>query len=88
MGVLPCQLPEGTSAQTLGLNGSETFDIRGVEGEIKPRHTAELIIRRNGRESIVPLSVRIDTPIEAEYFRHGGILLYVLRQLIAQDTNG
>jgi aconitate hydratase len=82
MGVLPCQLPEGVSAQTLGLDGSEIFEIAGLSDEVTPRQTATLIIKSNGHESTVPLKVRIDTPIETEYYRHGGILLYVLRQLI------
>ena len=86
MGVLPCELPQGTSAQSLGLDGSETFELNGLEGEIAPRQAATLIIKRNGREFSVPLTVRIDTPIEAEYFRHGGILLYVLRQLIGRQS--
>jgi aconitate hydratase len=87
MGVLPCQLPDGVSAQSLGLDGSETFDLVGLDGGIEPQQTATLIIRRNTAESTVPVKVRIDTPIEADYFRHGGILLYVLRQLMAQrDT--
>ena len=82
MGVLPCQLPDGVSAQSLGLDGSETFDLAGLHGEIEPQQTATLIVRRNGTESTVPVKIRIDTPIEADYFRHGGILLYVLRQLL------
>jgi aconitate hydratase len=83
MGVLPCQLPEGVSAQSLGLDGSEMFDLIGLEAEIEPQMPATLVIRRNGKDSAVQVKVRIDTPIEAEYYRHGGILLYVLRQLIA-----
>jgi aconitate hydratase len=87
MGVLPCQLPEGVSVQSLGLDGSETFDLVGLDGGIAPQQTATLIIRRHTVESTVPVRVRVDTPIEAEYFRHGGILLYVLRQLMTQrDT--
>jgi aconitate hydratase len=82
MGVLPCQLPEGTSAQSLGLDGTETFEINGLQGEIAPQQTATLVIKRDRHEFRVPLKVRIDTPIEAEYFRHGGILLYMLRQLV------
>ncbi|HEX9049202.1 MAG TPA: aconitate hydratase [Anaeromyxobacter sp.] len=85
MGVLPVQLPEGASAQTLGIDGSETFDLLGVGGAIAPRQQARLAIhRRDGRVDDVPVTVRIDTPIEAEYYRHGGILTYVLRQILAR----
>jgi aconitate hydratase len=84
MGVLPVQLPEGVSAQTLGLDGSETFDLLGVAGAISPRQQARLAIRRDGKAEEVPVTVRIDTPVEAEYYRHGGILAYVLRQILAR----
>ena len=85
MGVLPVQLPEGVSAQTLGLDGSETFDLLGVAGAITPRQQARLAIhRRDGKAEEVPVTVRIDTPVEAEYYRHGGILQYVLRQILAR----
>jgi aconitate hydratase len=84
MGVLPCQLPEGVSAQTLGLDGTEGLDLLGVAGKLTPRQRARLVVRRrDGRSEEVPLVVRIDTPIEAEYHRHGGIMPYVLRQLVA-----
>jgi aconitate hydratase len=80
MGVLPCQFKEGTTAQTLGLTGSETFDIVGLGGNLKPRQELTLIF--NGQQR-VPIICRIDTPIEVEYYRHGGILPFVLRQLVA-----
>ena len=85
MGVLPCQFKEGTNAQTLKLDGTESFDIVGLEaGEIKPRQDLTLVIKRaNSETQTVPVTVRIDTPIEVEYYRHGGILPYVLRELIA-----
>jgi aconitate hydratase len=83
MGVLPLQLADGTSAATLGLDGSETYDLPGAGGALQPRQAMALRIRRrDGRTDEVPLTLRIDTPIEAEYFRHGGILPYVLRQLV------
>jgi aconitate hydratase len=86
MGVLPCQFKEGVSAQTLQLDGSETFDITGFESRIQPRQNVSLIIHRaNGETELVPLTVRIDTPIEVDYYLHGGILPYVLRQLLAQS---
>jgi aconitate hydratase len=85
MGVLPCQLPEGVSAQTLGLTGTETFDLLGVAGTLSPRQKARLVVRRaDGRTQEVEVTVRIDTPIETEYYRHGGIMQYVLRQILAR----
>jgi len=84
MGVLPCQLPEGLSAETLGLDGSERFDLVGL-AELRPRQQATLQIeRRGGRRDNVTVTVRIDTPIEAEYFAAGGILPYVLERLLIQ----
>jgi aconitate hydratase len=87
MGVLPCQFKEGTSAQSLGLDGTETFDLVGLESEkVRPRQDVTLLIHRaNGETEEVPVILRIDTPIEIEYYQHGGILPYVLRQLLAQQ---
>ena len=85
MGVLPCQFKEGTNAQTLELTGTETFDLIGVEDGITPRQDVTLVITRaSGETEKVALTLRIDTPIEVEYYVHGGILPYVLRQLIAE----
>ena len=85
MGVLPCQFKDGTSAQSLQLDGSETFDLTGIGDDLRPQQDATLTIHRAGGESQdVAVSVRIDTPIEVEYYRHGGILYYVLRQLVAR----
>ncbi len=85
MGVLPCQFKEGVSAKTLGLDGSETFDLLGLDN-MTPRQDLTLVINRaNGEVEDVPVTSRIDTPIEIEYFRHGGILPYVLRQLVAGE---
>jgi len=82
MGVLPCQLRDDVSAQTLGLDGTETYDLAGAEGTLTPRQDVTLVVhRKDGREERVPLTLRIDTPVEVEYFRHGGILPYVLRQI-------
>ena len=84
MGVVPCQFKDGTGVQTLNLDGSETFDLVGLNDELKPRQDATLIVHRaNGQTEEVQVTVRIDTPIEVEYYRHGGILPYVLRQLVA-----
>jgi aconitate hydratase len=80
MGVLPCQLPEGTSPSSLKLGGSEQFALN-LQGELRPRQDAELeITRRDGKQERVALTVRLDSPIELEYFKAGGILPYVLRQ--------
>jgi len=84
MGVLPCQFPEGVNARTLGLDGSELYDLTGLEGNVRARAEVQLTIRReNAPNEVVLLRARIDTPIEADYYRHGGILPYVLRQLVA-----
>jgi aconitate hydratase len=84
MGVLPLHFEEGTSAQTLGLDGSETFDVLGLSEEVKPRQKLTLrITPAHGASRDVPVVLRIDTPIEVEYYRHGGILPFVLRELIA-----
>ena len=84
MGVLPLQFEEGTSAQTLGLDGSEAFDVVGLSEDVKPRQKLTLrIARADGTTQDVPVILRIDTPIEVEYYRHGGILPFVLRELMA-----
>jgi aconitate hydratase len=85
MGVLPCQFKEGTTAQTLKLDGSETYDVLGLSDQLQPRQEVTLVIHRaDGRTENVPVIVRIDTPIEVEYYRHGGILPFVLRQLLSK----
>jgi len=82
--VLPCQFKEGTTAQTLGLDGTESFDVIGVNESLKPRQELTLVIHRaNGKVDQEKIICRIDTPIEVEYYRHGGILPFVLRQLVA-----
>ncbi len=84
MGVVPCQFKEGTSVQTLSLDGTERFDLIGLNADLKPLQDVTLVVRRaNGQSIDVQVTVRIDTPIEVEYYRHGGILPYVLRQLVA-----
>jgi aconitate hydratase len=84
MGVLPLQFPEGMSAQSLGLDGSEQFDFTGLDDAVKPMSTVTLHIHRaNGKTETVELRSRIDTAIEVDYYRHGGILPFVLRQLLA-----
>lgn len=84
MGVLPLTFEEGTSCQSLGLKGDEQVTIRGLQGDLKPRQmlSAE-IVSSDGSLKRVPLLCRIDTLDELEYFRNGGILQYVIRQLAA-----
>jgi len=84
MGVLPVQFKDGTSAQTLKLDGTETYDVMGLNASMKPQQDLTLrITRANGAVENVPVTCRIDTPIEIDYYQHGGILPYVLRQLLA-----
>jgi aconitate hydratase len=85
MGVLPLQFKEGTTAQTLKLDGSETYDVVGLSPALKPQQDISLrITRKDGAVETVPVRCRIDTPIEIEYYQHGGILPYVLRQIVAR----
>ncbi len=85
MGVLPLQFLEGTNAQSLGLDGSETFSITGLSDSIQPGQQLNLeITRANGEKKTVPVKLRIDTAIEIDYYRHGGILQFVLRELMAR----
>ncbi|HWI15232.1 MAG TPA: aconitate hydratase, partial [Burkholderiales bacterium] len=85
MGVLPLQFKDGTTAQSLNLDGSETIDILGLDKGIAPRQDVTMAIHRGtGAMEHVPLQLRIDTAIEVDYYRHGGILPYVLRELLAQ----
>jgi aconitate hydratase len=85
MGVLPLQFPDGTTAQSLGLDGSEIFSIIGLSDTIKPGQSATLEIEGKGQQKrSLPVKVRIDTPIEIDYYRHGGILPFVLRQLLSR----
>jgi aconitate hydratase len=86
MGVLPLQFKEGTTAQTLRLDGFETYDVVGLSPDIKPQQDLVLRITRKGGEVLdVPVRCRIDTPIEIDYYQHGGILPYVLRQIVAKN---
>ena len=83
MGVLPLQFKPGVSWETLSLKGDELIDIQ-IPGELAPQRDATLVITRaDGSRQEVPLTLRIDTPIEVDYYRHGGILPFVLRQLLA-----
>jgi aconitate hydratase len=84
MGVLPLQFKDGVSAKTLGLDGSETYEVTGLSDALKPQQDLTLgITRKDGSKEAVLVRCRIDTPIEVDYYQHGGILPYVLRQLLA-----
>src|SRR5213594_1422145 len=86
MGVLPLQFAEGTTTQSLGLKGSEKFSITGLSESTKPGQQVTLVIESKNREQqSVPVKLRIDTPIEIDYYRHGGILPFVLRQLLLRQ---
>jgi len=85
MGVLPLQFKDGTTPQTLGLDGTESYDIVGVGPDLKPQQDLTLrITRAGGKVDAIPVRCRIDTPVEIEYYQHGGILPFVLRQLLAR----
>ncbi|MBP9900276.1 MAG: aconitate hydratase AcnA [Verrucomicrobia bacterium] len=85
MGVLPLQFKDGTTARTLKLDGTETYDVIGLDANIKPQQDLTLkITRKDGSVENVNVRCRIDTPIEIDYYQHGGILPYVLRQLVAK----
>ena len=84
MGVLPLQYRQGESAESLALTGEETFEITGLAGNEAPPHEVSVRARdADGKVKVFGALVRIDTPVEADYYRHGGILPYMLRQLLA-----
>ena len=85
MGVLPCQFKGNDSVQSLKIDGTETFDLIGVAGgNVKPLQDLTLVIhRKDGSKQNVTVTLRVDSPIEVEYLKHGGILPYVLRELMA-----
>ena len=85
MGVLPLQFKDGTGVASLQLDGTEQFDVLGLGDDLKAQQELTLrIIRADGADEEVAVLCRIDTDIEVEYYRHGGILSYVLRQLVAR----
>jgi aconitate hydratase len=84
MGVLPLQFLGTDSAESLGLKGDEEIDVLGLD-DIRPQQELTLVIRRaNGTRQEVKVKSRIDTPIEVDYYKHGGIMPYVLRELLAK----
>ncbi len=85
MGILPLQFKDGATPQSLNLDGTETFDITGLGEDLTPGQDAQLVIHRaDGTSETAPLRLRIDTPIEIDYYRFGGILPFVLRQLLGK----
>ncbi len=85
MGVLPCQFKGSDTVASLGIRGDETFDITGIEAGIRPQMDVTLTMhRKDGTSRQVPVLLRIDTPIEVDYYLNGGILPFVLRELVEQ----
>jgi aconitate hydratase len=83
MGILPLQFKPGENPETLGLTGREVFDIEGIAEELHPRKELTVRAKRpDGTEVTFTVIARLDTPIEVDYYRHGGILPYVLRKLV------
>jgi aconitate hydratase len=80
MGVLPLEFQNDASFESLGITGDETFAIKGLQAA--PQHTVQLEIAQGGKIREIPLTVRLDTPIEVEYYRNGGIMPYVLRSIL------
>ena len=85
MGILPLQFSDGDSAQSLGLSGLETFEILGVSGKMKPRQELTARAKADGGKAVeFKATTRLDTVIELEYYRYGGILPYVLVQMMGK----
>jgi aconitate hydratase len=85
MGVLPFQFTGSDTVQSLGITGEETIDIAGIESGVHPQQEATLVIhRKDGSRQEVKVLLRIDTPIEVDYYEHGGILPFVLRDLVGK----
>ena len=85
LGVLPLEFAPGYTREELGIDGSETFEIKGLDKSLTPLQTVQLVVtRQDGSHTVAPLVVRLDTPIEVEYYRHGGIVPLVLREIFNQ----
>lgn len=83
MGVLPLQFVDGATWQSLGISGAEVIDIEGLDDSLQPRSTIQVTFTdASGEKRQVPCLVRIDTPVEMQYFRNGGILPTVLRNML------
>jgi aconitate hydratase len=83
MGIVPCQFKGADSAQSLGLDGTETYDLSGLAGGLRPGQDLTLAVHGRGGARRVQVTLRVETEIEAEYLRHGGIMPYVLRKLLS-----
>jgi aconitate hydratase len=82
MGVLPLEFLAGQTWQTLGLTGKETFSLPGLDDNLQPRQRVQVVAELDGTKSEFEMMVRIDTPVELDYYRNGGILNFVLRKLL------
>jgi aconitate hydratase len=82
MGILPLQFLPGENVESLGLTGFETYNIPGIAGGLKPGQRLKVLVNNGTKEKIVEAICRIDTPYELQYYQHGGILQFVLRQLL------
>ncbi|HIC69786.1 MAG TPA: aconitate hydratase, partial [Candidatus Latescibacteria bacterium] len=81
MGVLPLQFQDGEGREQLGLTGEEVYDIEGLDDDLKPGQELEVVARSEGGEQRFTVICRIDTPVEIDYYRNGGILHTVLRRM-------
>jgi aconitate hydratase len=84
MGVLPLQFMSGDSAESLGITGDEVISVIGIDSDLTPGKQVTLEISKNGQVRKVPVIIRLETPVEIDYYRHGGIMPYVLRQLMSK----
>ena len=86
MGILPVVFQPGENAEVLGLTGRETYDIQGIDDTIQPRQTLTVRARGDdGHEKTFTVTARLDTPVEVDYYKHGGILPFVVRNLVAKS---
>jgi aconitate hydratase len=84
MGILPLQFKAGETAESLGLTGHESLTVRGLAGELRPRQDVEIeLVRKDGTKGSFTVTARLDTPVDINYYRNGGILQTVLRKMLA-----
>jgi len=89
MGVLPLEFLPGENGKSLGLTGRETYDVEGVAAGLAPGKRLAVRARaEDGKERTFQVTARVDTPDDVEYYRHGGLLPYVLRGMLAEGTRG